>query len=103
MLVCEIDSSGLVEVDIEGVSNPINLEISQCRRLLIDVLVPADMLSQWRLWYYATIGFLIQAVLAGCIFFVPLIIDSMFTGKFSGAASVQCGKLLDMTSTTGCR
>lgn len=41
----------------------------------------ADMLSQWRLWYYATIGFLIQAVLAGCIFFVPLIIDSMFTGE----------------------
>ena len=38
------------------------------------------MLSQWRLWYYAIIGFLIQAVLAGCIFFVPLIIDSMFTG-----------------------
>lgn len=43
----------------------------------------ADMLSQWRLWYYATIGFLIQAVLAGCIFFVPLIIDSMFTGEMT--------------------
>lgn len=42
------------------------------------------MLSQWRLWYYAIIGFLVQAVLAGCIFFVPLIIDSMFTGKFNG-------------------
>jgi len=25
-------------------------------------------------------GFIIQAVLSGCIFFVPLIIDSMFTG-----------------------
>ena len=30
---------------------------------------------------YASMGFIIQAVLAGCIFFVPLIIDSMFTGE----------------------
>lgn len=42
--------------------------------------VTAGMFVQWRLWYYASMGFLIQAVLAGCIFFVPLIVDSMFTG-----------------------
>ena len=50
---------------------------------LLTKLECADMLSQWRLWYYAIIGFLVQAVLAGCIFFVPLIIDCMFTGTLS--------------------
>ena len=44
-------------------------------------LCPADIFLQWRLWYYAIMGFLVQAVLAGCIFFVPLIVDAMFSGE----------------------
>lgn len=43
------------------------------------------MFIKWRLWYYAFMGFLIQAVIAGCIFFVPLIVDSMFTGVSLGS------------------
>ena len=44
-------------------------------------LCPADIFLQWRLWYYVIMGFLVQAVLAGCVFFVPLIVDAMFSGE----------------------
>ena len=51
------------------------------RRMKRLALCPADIFLQWRLWYYAIMGFLVQAVLAGCIFFVPLIVDAMFSGE----------------------